>query len=68
MSRAETFTGVSITTLRQGRILPYHPRSGAPGRATWSAGHFSEVSEATAPEAYVPRMMGQEYTPEDDPG
>ena len=22
----------------------------------------------TAPEAYVPRMMDQEYTPEDDPG
>ncbi len=46
---------------------PYHPRSGAPSGATWSAGHFSEVSGATAPEAYVPCMMDQEYTPEDDP-
>lgn len=31
-------------------------------------GHFSEVSGATAPEAYVPRMMDQEYTPKDDLG
>lgn len=45
---------------------PYY--LGTPGQAAWSVGHFSEVSEATAPEAYVPRMMGQEYTPEDDPG
>ena len=31
-------------------------------------GHLNEVSEATALEAYVPRMMDQEYTPKDDPG
>ena len=37
------------------------------GRATWSVGHFGEVFGAAASEAYVPRMMDQEYTPEDDP-
>ena len=31
-------------------------------------GHYGEVFGVTAPEAYVPRMMDQEYTPEDDPG
>ena len=45
---------------------PYH--SGPPSQATWSVGHFGEVSGATAPDAYVPSMMDQEYTPEDDPG
>ena len=49
-------------------MLPYHLQSGAPGQAMWSTGHFGEVSEATPPEAYVPRMMDQEYTLEDDPG
>ena len=34
----------------------------------WSVGHYGEVFGVTAPEAYVPRMMDQEYTPEDDPG
>ena len=38
------------------------------GRATWSVGHFGELFGATASEAYMPRMMNQEYTPEDDPG
>ena len=37
-------------------------------RSTWSMGHHGEVFGVTAPEAYVPRMMDQEYTPEDDPG
>ena len=60
--------GVGIATHSPGRMPPYHPQSGAPGRAAWSVGHYSEVSGATAPEAYVPRMMDQEYTPEDDPG
>ena len=31
-------------------------------------GHFGEVFGATASEAYVPRMMDQEYALEDDPG
>ena len=31
-------------------------------------GHYGEVFGVTAPEAYVPRMMDQEYTLEDDPG
>ena len=31
-------------------------------------GHYGEVFGVTATEAYVPRMMDQEYTPEDDPG
>ena len=35
---------------------------------TWSVGHYGEVIGGTAPEAYVPRMMDQEYTPEDDAG
>ena len=38
------------------------------GRATWSVGHHGEVFGVTAPEAYVPHMMDQEYTSEDDPG
>ena len=32
------------------------------------AGHYGEVFEATASEAYVPRMVDQEYPMEDDPG
>ena len=43
----------------------YH---GALGPAAWSVGHFGGVSGTAAPEAYVPRMMDREYTPEDDPG
>ena len=31
-------------------------------------GHYGEVFGVTAPEAYVPRMMDQEYMLEDDPG
>ena len=46
----------------------YHPQDAALGRATWSVGHYGEVFGVTAPEAYVPRMMDQEYTPEDDHG
>ena len=38
------------------------------GRATWSVGHYGEVLEAAASEAYVPRMVDQEYVLEDDPG
>ena len=33
-----------------------------------SVGHHGEVFRVTAPEAYVPRMMDQGYTPEDDIG
>ena len=47
---------------------PYHPQDSMTGWATWSVGHFGEVFGAAASEAYVPRMMDQEYTPEDDPG
>ena len=38
------------------------------GGATWSVGHHDKVFGVTAPESYVPRMMDQEYAPEDDPG
>ena len=31
-------------------------------------GYYGEVFRVTAPEAYVPRMTDQEYTPEDGPG
>ena len=31
-------------------------------------GHYGEAFGARASEAYVPRMMNQEYAPEDDPG
>ena len=31
-------------------------------------GHFGQVFGVTASDAYVPRMVDQEYTPEDDPG
>ena len=34
----------------------------------WSLGHFGEVFEVTASEAYVPRMMDQENALADDPG
>ena len=37
------------------------------GWATWSVGNYGEVFGVTAPEAYVPRMMDQEYMPEGDP-
>ena len=51
------------------QVLPcYHPQDTALGRATWSVGHYGEVFGVTAPEAYVPRMADQEYTPEEDPG
>ena len=46
----------------------YHPQDAAQGQATWSVGHYGEVFGVTAPEAYVPRMMDQEYAAEDDPG
>jgi len=49
--------GVSIATHGPGRMLPYHPQSGVPSQVTWSVGHLSEVSGATVPKAYVPRMM-----------
>ena len=50
-----------------GRMPYYHPQDAIMGGATWSMGHHGEVFGVTAPEAYVPRMMDQEYTPEDDP-
>ena len=31
-------------------------------------GHYGDVFEAAASEAYVPRMIDQEYALEDDPG
>ena len=37
------------------------------GGATWSVGHHGEVFGVTAPKAYMPCMMDQEYAPEDDP-
>ena len=46
----------------------YHPQDAALGRATWSVGQYGEVLGVSPPEAYVPRMTDQEYTPEDDPG
>ena len=60
--------GVSVSTHGPSGTPPYHPQGGALGRAMWSVGHFGEVFEATAWEAYVPRMVDQEYTMEDDPG
>ena len=60
MGRSVTFHGPNETSR-------YHPQDAALGQATWSVGHYGEVFGVTAPEAYVPRMMYQEYTPEDDP-
>ena len=60
--------GTSVATHGLSRALPYHPQDGMMGRATWSMGHFGEVFGAAASEAYVPRMMDQEYALEDDPG
>ena len=48
--------------------LPYHPQDGVLSRATWSVGHYGEAFRARASEAYMPRMMNQEYAPKDDPG
>ena len=60
--------GTSIASHGLGEMPCYHPQDAALGRATWSVEHYGEVFGVTAPEAYVPRMMDQEYTPEDDPG
>ena len=58
--------GTSVAAYGPVGALPCHPQDGMTGRATWSVGHFGEVFGAAASEAYVPRMMDQEYTPEDD--
>ena len=60
--------GTGVDTHGPSGMQPDHPWGGTLGRATWSVGHFGEVFGVTAPEAYVHRMMDQEYTPEDDPG
>ena len=60
--------GTSAATYGPGGMQPYHPRGGTLGRATWSMGHYGEVFEAAASEAYVPRMVDQEYMLGDDPG
>ena len=60
--------GTSVAAHGPIGALPYHPQDSVTGRATWSVGNFGEVFRAAASEAYVPRMMDQEYTPEDDPG
>ena len=60
--------GTSMAPHGPSEASRYHPQDAALGRATWSAGHYGEVFGVTAPEAYVPRMMDQEYTPEGDPG
>ena len=63
-----TSTDTSVATHGPGEMPHYYPQDATLGRATWSVGHYGEVFGVTAPEAYVPRMMDQEYTPEDDPG
>ena len=60
--------GTSVASHGPSEMPCYHPQDAALGRATWSVGHYGEVFGVTAPEAYVPRMMDQEYAPEDDPG
>ena len=60
--------GTSISPHGPSKASRYHPQDAALGRATWSVGHYGEVFGVTAPEAYVSRMMNQEYTPEDDLG
>ena len=52
-----TSVDTSVATCSPSGVPPYHPQSGALGRATWSMGHFGEVFGAEASEAYVPRMM-----------
>ena len=59
--------GMSVASHGHNETSRYHPQDAAQGRATWSVGHYGEVFGVTAPEAYVPRMMDQGYTPEDDP-
>ena len=63
-----TSTGASIALHGPSRMPRYHPQDATLGRATWSVGHHDELFGVTAPEAYVPRMMDQEYALEDDPG
>ena len=60
--------GTSVAPHGPSEASRYHPPDAALGRATWSVGHYGEVFGVTAPEAYAPHMMDQEYTPEDDPG
>ena len=60
--------GTSVIAHGPGEALPHHPQDGVLSRATWSVGHYGKVFGARASEAYVPRMMNQEYAPEDDPG
>ena len=37
----------------------HHIQGDAPSQTAWHAGRYSEVHEAVAPEAYVPRMVDQ---------
>ena len=61
-------TGASVAPNGPSRMPCCHPQGATMGRATWSVGNHGKVFAATAPEAYVPRMMDQGYAPEDDPG
>ena len=46
---------------------PYSHQGGAPGSAAWGIGRLDGCSGEAAQEAYVPRMVDQEYMAEDDP-
>ena len=62
--------GAGTSVIAHGPIgaPPRNPQDNMMGRATRSMRHFGEVFGAAASEAYVPRMMYQECTPEDPPG
>ena len=63
-----TSTSASVASHGPSEMPRYHPQDAMLGRATWSVGHYGEVFEVTAPEAYVPHMMDQGYVPEDGIG
>ena len=58
-----TSMGTSVTSHGPSGMPRYHPQDATLGRATWSVGHYGDVFGVTTPEAYVPRMMDQEYAP-----
>ena len=59
--------GAGVAPHGPSRMPRYHPQDATQGRATWSVGHYGEVFEAKASEAYVPCKVDREYALEDDP-
>ena len=56
-----TSMSTSVASHGPSGMSRYHPQDATLGRGTWSVAHYGEVFGVTAPEAYVPRMMDQDY-------